>query len=122
MKGQYWGKARWIFHRDALKQIAKLKDGDGQYIWQQGIQLGAPDRLLGIPVLMSEYAPNTFSGSAYVGIIGDFSFYWIADSLDLTIKRLVELYAATDQIGYIAKMEIDGMPVLAEAFARVRLV
>jgi len=121
LKGQYWGKARWIFHRDALKQIAKLKDGDGQYIWQQGIQLGQPDRLLGLPHLMSEYAPNTFETTLYVGILGDFSFYWIADALDMTVQTLVELYATTNQNGYIGRLETDGMPVLEEAFARVKL-
>jgi len=25
LKGQYWANAEWLFHRDAVKQIAKLK-------------------------------------------------------------------------------------------------
>ena len=36
-------------------------------------------------------------------------------------KRQVELYAESNQIGLIARMETDGMPVLAEAFVRVKL-
>ena len=122
LKGQYWRRAGWIFHRDALKQIAKLKDGDGQYIWQQGLQAGQPDRLLNFPILgMSEYAPNTFTTGRYVGILGDFSQYWIVDALDMQVQRLVELYAEKNQVGFIGRLETDGMPVLEEAFARVKL-
>lgn len=121
LKGQYWPKARWIFHRDGVKKIAKLKDGDGQYIWRPDVRSGEPDVLLGVPVLMSEYAPNTFTTSLYVGIIGDFSNYWIADSMQLEFQRLVELYAATNQVGWIGRIETDGMPVLEEAFVRVKL-
>ena len=121
LKAQYWPKAAWMFHRDALKLIAQLKDGNSQYIWQLSQQLGQPDRLLGWPVSMSENVPNTFTTAKYVGIVGDYSNYWIADALDFSLQRLVELYAATNQVGFIGRMETDGMPVLEEAFARVKL-
>lgn len=121
LKGQYQNRAEWMFHRDAVKQIRKLKDGNGQYIWQPSLQAGQPDALLNRPVTMSEYMPNTFTASQYVGIIGDFQWYWIVDALTLTIQVLVELYAATNQNGYIGRLETDGMPVLEEAFARVKL-
>jgi HK97 family phage major capsid protein len=121
LKAQYWPRARWVFHRDALKQADKLKDDNGQYIWQPSVQVGIPDRLLGFPFTASEYAPNTFTASQYVGILGDFSFYWIADSLLMEMQRLLELYAATNQVGLIMRMESDGMPVLEEAFVRVQL-
>jgi HK97 family phage major capsid protein len=120
-KQQYWPRLRWIFHRDALKKISQLKDGDGQYLWQPSRQVGQPDTLLEFPFMMSEYAPNTFTTGLYVGLLGDFSYYWIADSLDLQIQRLVELYAETNQTGFITRQETDGMPVLEEAFSRMKL-
>lgn len=121
LKEQYLAKSSWIFHRDCLKIIAKIKDGENRYIWEQSKQVGQPDRLLGRPFMMSEYAPNTFTAGQYVGIIGDYSFYWIIDALDMQLQRLVELYAETNQIGYIARKEGDGMPVMPNAFARVKL-
>jgi len=121
LKSQYWPRARWIFHRDGVKQVAKLKDSNGQYLWRESVRVGEPDRVLGFPVAMSEYAPNTFTTGQYVGILGDFSFYWIADSLQFEIQRLDELYAATNQVGFIGRLESDGMPVLEEAFVRVQL-
>jgi HK97 family phage major capsid protein len=121
MKAQYWAKLLWLFHRTALGQISKIKDGEGQYMWQPSRQAGQPDMLLATPFKMSEYVPNTFTTGKYVGMIGDFSWYWIADSLDLQIQRLVELYAETNQTGFITRQETDGMPVLEEAFTRLKL-
>lgn len=121
LKTGYWRNARWIFHRTAIKKIRKLKDGEGQYLWRPGLQNDRGDTILDIPVLMSEYAPSTFTTTLYVGIIGDFSYYWIATALDMTIQVLVELYAATNQNGYILRLASDGMPVLENAFSRVTL-
>ena len=121
LKGNYWGKAEWMFHRDVLAVITKLKDGEGQYLWRESVRAGEPDRLLNLPVMMSEYAPNTLTSGLYVGVLGDFSNYWICDALDMQVQRLVELYAETNQTGFIGRLETDGMPVLAEAFVRVKL-
>ncbi len=121
LKAAYWPRAKWVFHRDGVKMLAKLKDAENRYLWQNSIQIGQPDMLEGIPLFTSEYAPNTFTASQYVGILGDFSFYWTADALDFSIQRLNELYAATNQTGFIGRLESDGMPVLEEAFVRVKL-
>lgn len=121
LKMQYWPRARWMFHRDGVKMIAKLKDGNGQYLWQESTRVGEPDRLMGVPVFMSEFAPSTFTTGLYAGILGDFSNYWIADSLLMEMIRLNELYAESNQVGMIGRMESDGMPVLEEAFVRVKL-
>ena len=121
LKSAYWPNARWNFHRDAVKMIAKLKDGDGQYLWRESVRAGEPDRILGLPTDISEYTPNTFTSGLYVGMLGDYSHYWIADAVDMTIKRLDELYAATNQVGFIGRKSTDGMPVLEEAFVRVTL-
>lgn len=121
LKTQYWNRADWIFHRDVLKSLVKIKDGDGQYIWRESVRAGEPDMLLGRPINLSEYSPNTMTTGKYVGILGDFGYYWIADALNVRIQILKELYAETNQTGIIARKETDGAPVLEEAFARVKL-
>lgn len=121
LKAPYQRNAKWMFHRDGVAQISKLKDNDGQYLWQPAKTQGDPDMIIGVPVHQSEYVPNTFTTGLYVGMIADFSYYWIVDALDVQIQRLVELYAETNQTGFIGRKETDGMPVLAEAFARVKL-
>lgn len=121
LKPQHRRNSRWIFHRDAVKQIRKLKTGDGMYLWQPGVATDAPDTILGRPFHESEYAPSTFTTGLYVGLIGNLARYVVADALDMQIQVLDQLYAETNQTGYIARMETDGMPTLENAFARVKL-
>ena len=122
LKPQYLKNATWLFHRDAVKGIRKLKDAtSGQFIWQPGLASDKQPSILDRPYVISEYVPNTFTASLYVGMVADFSFYWIADALEMRIQRLVELYSLTNQVGFIGRLELDAQPVLGEAFARVKL-
>lgn len=120
LKSQYQAKATWIFNRTIVQQIRKFKDFQGQFIWSPGLSSGEPDRILSRPFYMSEYAPNTQTTGLYLGIVGDFSNYEIVDALDMQLQVLMELYAETNQVGYILRAETDGMPTLAEAFARIK--
>ena len=101
--------------------ISKLKDGEGQYLWSPGLVAGEPDRLLGLPVDESEYAPSTIQSNAYVGALCNWQYYWIAELQGLNVQRLNELYAGTSQVGFIGRYYGDGAPVLESAFVRVKL-
>ena len=120
LKPQYWSRARWLWHRDAIKRIRKLKDLNGVYIWQAGLASDRPDSILDVPYVVSEWVPNTFTTGLYVGMIADFSYYWVVDALDMEVQRLVELYAEKNQVGFIGRLETDAMPVLEEAFVRIK--
>lgn len=115
--------AVWGFSRTAVKNIAKLKDGDGQYLWQPSRQANTPDMLLGDSMFVSDHSnfPSTFTAGLYVGIYGDFSYYWTASMMGMELLRLNELYQANGQVGFISRGWFDGMPVLENAFARVTL-
>jgi len=121
VKEQYRRGAEWIMHRDAIKQIMKLKDSNGQYIWQPSVTQGAPDMLLSSPVNESEFAPNTFTTGLYLAVFGNLKNYWIVDSLAMEIQVLMELYARTNQADYLTRIETDGAPVVSAAFARAKL-
>lgn len=122
IKQGYQRNAHWILHRDLVKMLAKIKDGEGQYVWQPSVQMGTPDMLLGAPVHMSEFAPNTFTTGLYAAVYGDFKAgYWVCDADQMYLKVLNELYAEYNQIGYVVHYFGDGAPVLPEAFARVKM-
>lgn len=114
--------ARWLFHRDAISLISQLKDGENHYMLQpaRGLTGDEWDSLLGYPVDESEFAPNTFTNGLYSGLLANWRYYEIADALDMEIQVLDQLYAATNQIGYIARLKTDGMPTLEEAFVRLK--
>lgn len=121
MKNKYWREAKWVFHQDGVKQLANIEDTLGYPILAESVRAGEPDTVLGLPYYMSEFNPNTFTTGKYVGILGAFRFYHIADSLTMTMQRLVELYSRTNQTGFHFNLYTDGMPVLEEAFVRVKL-
>jgi len=120
LKPRYRKMAQWLFHRDAISKIVKLKDSTNQYLWLASLRENEPDRLLGLPFTESEWVPNTFTSAKYVGILGDFRFYWIVDGLGFNLQRLVEKYAETNQVAFLARRKVDGAPVLEEAFARLK--
>lgn len=121
LKAQYRNGARWLFHRDALKMIRKLKDGTGDYLWNSGLATNRPPTILDLPYDESEYAPNTFTSGSYVGLLANWRYYWVVDALNMEIQVLTELYAETNQNGYIGRKETDGAPVHENGFVRVTL-
>lgn len=118
----YQSGARWLFHQDQITKLRLLKDGNQQYIWQPGLQAGTASTILAKPYVTNPMVPNTFTTGKYVGMYGDFSHYWLATSLQMAVQRLVELYALTGQVGLLfSKLAMDGMPVLEDAFVRLKL-
>ena len=114
LKAPYRKRAVWILNDSTVKAIRKLKDGNGNYIWQPALTAGSPDTILGRPVYTSAYVPTIAAGNRTV-IFGDLGYYWIADRQGRTFKKLSELYATTDQTGFVATQRVDGKLILREA-------
>lgn len=121
LKPVYRPNAKLITSTEAVLKSALLKDLEGRYIWQPSVTVGVEERISNMPVLESAFCPNTLTASQYIGVYGDFSYYWMAVVELLQIQVLYEMYAKTNQNGYIARGEFDGQPVLAEAFSRAQL-
>lgn len=125
IKKQYRRRASWILTRAVCKQVALLRDasggaGTGQFMWQMALRAGEPNTLAGYSVLESEYAPafaNTAGSPA--ALFGDFRWYWLVIRRALTIKRLVELFAQTREIGILMDLRYDGAPVLKDPFRKL---
>ena len=114
LKSPYRKKSVWVLNDSTIKAIRKLKDNNGQYLWQPSLVAGTPDTILGRPVKTSAYMPAIAAGAKTIAF-GDFSYYWIADRQGRSFKRLNELYAATGQVGFLASQRVDGKLILAEA-------
>ncbi len=114
LRSPYRARAVWLMNDATVKTVRKLKDGNGQYLWQPAITAGTPDMILGRPVYTSVFAPELKAGARTVAF-GDLGFYWIADRQGRSFKRLNELFATTGQIGFLASQRLDGKLVLPEA-------
>ncbi len=114
LKASYRRKACWIMNDACIKLLRKLKDGNGQFMWQPGLLLGQPDTLLNQKLLTSNYMPLPAAGNKAI-LYGDYSYYWLADREGRSLQRLNELYAATDQVGFKITQRVDGRLILREA-------
>lgn len=109
LKRPYRKKAAFIMNDKILATVRTLKDSEGQYLWQQSFKDGEPERLAGYPVYTSEYAPTNMIS------FGDYSYYNIGDRGTRSFKKLTELFAGNDMVGFVAKERVDGKLVLPEA-------
>lgn len=114
LKAPYRNKAVFIMNDATVKAIRKLKDGQGQYLWQPSLQAGTPDTILNRPLYTSAYVPAIASAAKTIAF-GDFSYYWVADRQGRMFKRLNELFAVTGQVGFVATQRVDGKLILPEA-------
>ena len=102
-----------------MKQIKKLKDGSGDYLF--GFDSAGVPRILGIEVCQSEYAPAVMTSGLRVGMLGPLSCYGIAEHDTYKIQTLTELYALENCNATIIEKYIDGSPLIEDAFAAITL-
>lgn len=114
LKRPYRKNASFILNDQTLSAIRKLKDGQGNYLWQPSYTAGEPDRLIGYAVRTSPYAPILEAGKPLIAF-GDFSYYNIGDRGTRSFQELRELFAGNGMVGYVAKERVDGKLVLPEA-------
>lgn len=114
LKRPYRKKAKFIMNDATIAALRKLKDENGQYLWQPSLQDGEPDRLFGYEVMTSAYVPVIEAGKPVIAF-GDFSYYNIGDRGVRSFAELKELFAGNGMVGFVAKERVDGKLVLAEA-------
>lgn len=70
-------RVRFMFNDTTLAAIRKLKDGQGNYLWQMGnVQQGVPGTLLGVPYLVNQ-AMDSIATAKKVVLFGDFGKYYV---------------------------------------------
>lgn len=114
LKAPYRKNAVFLMNDASVKALRKLKDSNGQYLWQPSLTAAAPDTLLGRPVYTSAFMPALEAGKKSV-LFGDLSYYWVADRQGRSFRRLGELFAPTGQVGFLATQRVDGKLILPEA-------
>lgn len=109
VNAKYRKKGVWLMNDDTALALRKLKDADGNYIWNHNT-----DTILGKPVYISEFMPGTETGSKPIAF-GDFSYYWIVNRSGIAVRTLGEKYALEQKTGYLAQEFLDGRLIRPEA-------
>lgn len=101
-------KCRWQFNDKTLAAIRKLKDGDGNYLWQMGdIRSSEPNRILGHAYSVNQ-AMADIGLNAKPIIFGDHSRYIVRKVIGFQVMTLRERYAENFQIGMVGFKRFDG--------------
>ncbi|WP_442580723.1 phage major capsid protein [Mesorhizobium sp. ASY16-5R] len=101
-------KCRWQFNDSTLAAIRKLKDGQGNYLWQMGdVTKSEPDRLLAHPYSINQAMANIATGQKSI-IFGDHGRYIVRKVRGFTVLTLRERFAENFQVGMVGFKRFDG--------------
>lgn len=117
----YRQRGTWLLSGSTLATIRKLKDGQGNYLWQPSYAADVPETILGRPVVEAVDMPDVASGEFPI-LFGDFATaYRIIDRLALSI--LVNPYSrATEGITRIhATRRVGAGVVQAKALRKLKM-
>jgi len=98
----------WMMNDGILVYIRKLKDGNSNYLWSEGLTSSEPNRLLGKPYTINQDMQATVATATKTMLVGDFSKYIIRDAAGLRLYRLDERYRDLDQTAFVAFSRHDG--------------
>ncbi len=104
----YARNGKFMFNKNTLWALAKIKDLEGRYIWQQNARDGLSPSLFGKPYIINDDVADIGAGNASV-LFGDFSKYKIRIVKGFKVIRLNELLAEYLSIGLFGFARADGI-------------
>ncbi len=104
----YARNGKFMFNRETLYSLIKIKDTTGNYIWQNGVKDGLPPTLFGKSYILNDDVPGIGAGKSSM-LFGDFSKYKIRMVKNFRVVRLNELLAEYLSIGLFGFARVDGV-------------
>ncbi len=97
----YRSAGKYMMNDLSVAAVSKLKDTQGRPIWNPSVILGAPDMLLGYPVLTNDDMAVMGANAKSIAF-GDFSQYTIRDVANSTSMRRFDdsAFALKGQVGF----------------------
>ncbi|MCB1386552.1 MAG: phage major capsid protein [Nitratireductor sp.] len=106
LKAGYRQNANWLLNRRTQAEIRKLKDADGNYLWQPPATAGEKAMLMGFPVTEAEDMPDIASDSLSIAF-GDFARgYLIVDRAGVRVLR--DPYSAKPYVLFYTTKRVGG--------------
>jgi HK97 family phage major capsid protein len=116
----YRNRGVWMMNGTTIATIRKLKDGQGNYLWQPSYQAGQPETILSRPVVEAVDMPDVGSGNFPI-IYGDFSGYRILDRLDLSVLVNPFLLATNGMTRFHATRRVGGDVIRPNLFRKLKI-
>ena len=100
-------KVGYMMSPATMTKVRKLKDNNGQYLWNVSLQQGLPATFYGYPVYRNQAMAST-GVNAKLAVFGDFSKYLWRNVSPVQIFKLNEFRIRSAQISYIGFARGDG--------------
>jgi HK97 family phage major capsid protein len=111
---QYRMNGKWYLNSGTMNAIEQLVDSQGRYLVQSmlnaSLQTPMTWPLKGQPVMVDEFMPAVGTGN-YPIVFGDMKGYAILDRVGLSVQRIDQLYAETNQTLLLARRRVGGQLV-----------
>jgi HK97 family phage major capsid protein len=104
---QYRANGYWMMNDQSIASVAKLKGSNGEVIWQGGLAPGAPDTILGRPLLSNANMPVMAANAKSIAF-GDFNGYAVRIVRGVRFERSDEFAFGTDLVTFKAVLRTDG--------------
>jgi len=102
----FTGNARFTMNRNTQRSVRKLKDGQGNYLWQPSYVAGQPATLAGYPVKEVPDMPDVAANSTPI-LFGDFQqTYLIVDRIGVRVLR--DPYTAKPYVLFYTTKRVGG--------------
>jgi HK97 family phage major capsid protein len=98
--------ARYVFHDTTLGFLKGLLDKFGRPLWTPGLSSDAPDMINGYPYVIDQAMDKLGASNSPIAF-GDFSKFIIRKVSVPSVRRLVELYALQDSVGFVSFQRVD---------------
>lgn len=121
LDANYARNGRFMFNHKTLWALAKIKDENGQFIWQENARVGNPGTLFGKGYVINDDVADIGAGNASV-LFGDFSKYKIRLVKGFRVIRLNELLAEYLSIGLFGFARVDGTLIDAGTHPVLKLI
>lgn len=105
------GAPIWQASQSIIPQLMKIKDDNGNLIWQPNAREGTPSTIFGAPVEWNERSPQL--GVKGDIVLNDLSYYLIQDGAPLAISASEHVYFRENKTVIKAFFSVDGQPWLA---------
>ncbi|MER0238661.1 phage major capsid protein [Fulvimarina sp. MAC8] len=106
LKAGYRQNASFMMNRRTQAMVRKLKDADGNYLWQPPSAAGARASLMGFPLIEAEDMPDAEAGANAI-VFADFKrFYLVVDRQGVRVLR--DPYSAKPYVLFYTTKRVGG--------------
>jgi len=117
----YRSNGKFMANDLTVNKLRKLKNSQGDYIYQESMRVGEPSKLLGYDLLINNDMSAAVTANANPLVFGDFKRFGVRQVGGVSMQRLNERFATSGQVGFLGHMAYDCRVLDTKAFKKLAI-